>query len=347
MGNRITLKEVAARAGVSYQTVSKLLNHQIQVSAGTEERVWRAIEELGYRPNLIARSLRSQRSHMIGYSWEPTPPDQANPILDQFLQSMIREAESAAYHLLAFPYRPGAEWTEGYRELLYTNRVDGFILSSIEYDDPRILFLLGQGFPFVAFGRSSPELDFPYVDVDGAAGMRLVIDHLVSLGHQRIAVIAWPEASRVGQNRMDGVIEGISAAGIEIPEERLARGEGTYQFGFQATQSWLNLPSSEQPTAIVAFSDVMAIGAMNAVRACGLQVGRDIAVTGFDDAPMVQYLAPSLTTVRQPVREVGQRVTSLLLKILDDKPVDDPHQLVIPRLIVRDSSGGKIGSHQA
>ncbi len=338
MGNRVTLKEVSTRAGVSYQTVSKVLNHQVRVGRETEERIRKAAKELGYRPNLIARSLRSQRSHMIGYSWAPTQPDQANPILDHFLQSMVLEAESAGYHLLAFPFRPGAQWTESYRELIETNRVDGFIVSSVEYNDPRILFLLEQNFPFVAFGRSNQEIDFPYVDVDGAAGMGLVVEHLVSLGHTRIAVLNWPDSSRVGQNRMEGILTALAAAGLSLPAEWIARGEGNYQFGYQATLPWLDLPLAKRPTAVIAFNDAMAIGAMHAVQSHGLCVGEDIAVTGFDDAPMAQYLTPSLTTVRQPVWQIGQQVTAMLLAILDGKTLENPHQLVPPRLIVRDST---------
>ncbi|MDD5370148.1 MAG: LacI family DNA-binding transcriptional regulator [Anaerolineaceae bacterium] len=340
MGNRVTLKQVAARAGVSYQTVSKVLNNQSQVSQETEQRVWHTIHELGYRPNFIARSLRAQSSHMIGYSWEPTSPDVVNPILDQFLQSMVQESADAGYHLLAFPYRPGNAWTDVYRDLMDTNRVDGFIVSSINYDDPRILLLLEQRFPFVAFGRSNPGLDFPFVDVDGAAGMRMVIEHLVSRNHRRIAILTWPESSRVGQNRMDGVIAGLEAAGLALPEGWLARGEGNYQFGYQATLPWLDLPTGERPTAIVAFNDIMAIGAIHAASSRGLQVGQDIAITGFDDAPMVQYLTPSLTTVRQPTREVGQRAMSMLLEMLDGKTPEDCYQLLAPRLIVRASTGG-------
>lgn len=344
MGKQVTLKEVSIRAGVSYQTVSKVLNRQVRVSPETEERIWSSARELGYKPNLIARSLRAQRSRMIGYSWEPTAPDVFNPILDHFLQAMVQEAERAGYHLLAFPFRPGAEWTEGYRELIDTNRVDGFVVSSVDFDDPRILFLLERKFPFVAFGRSNPGLDFPYVDVDGAAGMRLVVEHLLDLGHRRFAVVTWPASSRVGQNRMDGVRVALSAAGISLSPERVAVGEGTYQFGYQCTLALLDHPQPERPTAVIAFNDAMAIGAMHAVQSRGLRVGKDVAVTGFDDTPMTQYLSPSLTTVRQPVWEIGERVMAMLLAILDGKPPQDTHQLLVPRLIVRESTAPPNGS---
>jgi DNA-binding LacI/PurR family transcriptional regulator len=338
MGRQVTLKQVASHAGVSYQTVSKVINHQVQVSKETEDRIWNSVRELGYRPNLIARSLRANRSYMIGYSWEPSPPDKENNILDQFIQSMATVAESAGYHMLAFPHRPGNEWISGYRELIDTNRVDGFVLYSVEFDDPRVKLLQEYHFPFVAFGRSKPGWDFPHVDVDGTAGMRMVIDHLLGQGYRRIAVLAWPEDSRVGQNRMEGITGGLQDAGVSLSPELLARGEGVFQFGLEATSHWLDLPSEQRPDAIVAFNDLMAVGAMRAIQDRGLQVGKDLAVTGFDDMPLAQYINPSLTSVRQPIWEVGQKVMSLLLDLLEEKQPEQDKILVDPVLIVRESS---------
>ncbi len=342
MSRRVTLKQVAARAGVSYQTVSKVINGKAQVSPETEARIWAAIRELGYRPHYIARSLRSQRSRLIGYSWPPSPPDQPNPILDQFLQSMFTSAEEAGYHLLCFPHHYGERQIEAYRELIESARVDGFIVSSVEFDDPRIAFLLEQNVPFVAFGRSNPDWDFPYVDVDGAAGMTGVVEHLLERGHRRIAALAWPETSRVGQNRLEGYFAALSRAGITPLDAWIARGEGRFDFGYQATTHWLDLPAGERPTAIVALNDVMAIGAMRAAQERGLQVGVDIAITGFDDYPLVQYLTPPLTSVRQPIWEIGQRIVSMLVALLEGQPLQEKHVLIQPELIVRASSSKPI-----
>jgi DNA-binding LacI/PurR family transcriptional regulator len=342
MAKQVTLKQVAAHAGVSYQTVSKVLNHQIQISKETEDRIWEAVQTLGYQPNQLARSLRSRRSRLIGYSWEPSPPDQANTILDQFLASMTRAAENAGYHLLAFTHHYGEKWVESYRNLIDTNRVDAFVLSSVEFDDPRIRFLNEQNFPFVAFGRSNPEWEIPYVDVDGALGIQLAVEHLVGHGHERIAVLAWPEESRVGQNRMEGYTRAMGAAGLEIGSPWIARGEGRFAFGHEASCEFLRWPASRRPTAIVAFNDAMAVGAMHAIQEHGLEVGVEIAVTGFDDAPMAQYLHPPLTSVRQPVWEVGQRLMEMLLQGLDGSKTADRQVLLAPRLIVRESTGGPL-----
>src|SRR5512138_2230648 len=193
MTPQVTLKSVASRAGVSYQTVSKVLNGQIQVAPETKERILKAADELGYRPNQIARNMRAQRSHMIGYSWLPTSPDQINQILDRFLSSMVHEAEAAGYHLLPFPFRSGH--VDDYRELIDTGRVDGFVISSVEYDDTRLSYLMERKFPFVAFGRSNPGWDFPFVDVDGTDGLRQATGYLIEKGNRRIGVLAWPEGS--------------------------------------------------------------------------------------------------------------------------------------------------------
>jgi DNA-binding LacI/PurR family transcriptional regulator len=339
-----TLKDVATSAGVSYQTVSKVINHQVQVTKETEERIWQAVESLNYRPNHTARALRSQRSFTLGYSWPPSPHDQANPILDQFLQSIFEAAEARGYYLLCFPYHADPqEQLSTYGELIDTGRVDGFILSSVEYQDPRVLLLLDHHFPFVAFGRSDPELIFPWIDVDGAAGIAMVVSHLLELGHTRIGALAWPENSRVGNNRMEGYFQTLQAVGITPEPDWIARGEGRFSFGFEATLKMLNLPVSERPTALVALNDPMAVGAMQAARERGIAVGTQLAIASFDDAPMVQYLNPPLTSVRQPVWEVGQRIIPMLLGYIETGLLPEPMSvLVTPELIVRESTGGQI-----
>lgn len=337
---RVTLKEVAARAGVSYQTVSKVINGQAQVSRETEKRIWEAVKTLGYRPNYTARSLRSNRSLTIGYSWIPTPIYKVSPVLDQLLQSMLQAAIRYGYYLLSFPYQEGAQdQTALYRELIYTGRVDGFILSSVEYNDPRVLFLQEQGAPFVAFGRSNPDLLFPYVDVDGGLGLRMATEHLLEQGHRNVAALAWPESSRVGNNRLEGYLGAMSDAGIPVLAEWIQRGEGSYCFGYEATRRLLCLPEAARPTGLVALNDFMAIGAMAAIQDQGKEVGSGVAVTGFDDIPMVQYLHPPLTSVRQPIWQVGQLVIDMLMSLLSQGQPSHPEMLLLPpEIIIRGSS---------
>ncbi|MBI5830113.1 MAG: LacI family DNA-binding transcriptional regulator [Chloroflexi bacterium] len=338
MKKRVSIKDVAKRADVSYQTVSKVLNDKAHVLPETAERVWQAARHLGYRPHHNARNLRAQRSRMIGYSWVPEKPNQANHILDMFLTSMVEVAKAAGYHLLPFPYREGDDGVVGYRELIDTGRVDGFILSSMNYEDPRARFLLEQQFPFVAFGRSNPEMDFPYVDVDGASGLQLATEHLISQGHRRIAVLAWPEHSRVGDDRLQGYQAAMNAAGLPTDPDLIARGENNFERARDATGRWLTWDADRRPTGIVALTDIMAIGAIHAGQARSLTIGRDLAIVGFDDAPMAQYLWPPLTSVRQPTREAGRKCVELLVALIEGKELAARQVLLQPELIVRQSS---------
>jgi DNA-binding LacI/PurR family transcriptional regulator len=335
---RISIKDVAELAGVSYQTVSKVLNGQNHVSAEKVNRIHSAAAELGYRVNRQARNLRTQRAHMIGYSWRPDPPGQANHILDTFLTSMVQEADEAGYHFLPFPYREGHDdQIRSYRELIDAGQVDGFVISSVIYDDPRVRFLQEQSVPFVAFGHFEADSVFPWVDVDGEAGVRMATEHLLARGHRRIALLGWPEDSRVGNERARGYFTALQAAGVVPDAAWVHRGEGSFEMAYEMTEHLLQLEADRRPTAIVAVSDTMAIGAIHAGQTRGLTVGRDLAVVGFDDAPMAQYLWPPLTTVRQPIREVGHQCVGLLLALLTGQAPAQQQLMLSPKLVVRAS----------
>jgi DNA-binding LacI/PurR family transcriptional regulator len=338
-GNSVTIREVARRAGVSIATVSYVLNESAPISEETRARVLAAAAELGYRPSALARSLRARQSHTIGYSWHHVPRDHWHPILDPFLYSMAQAAEAEGYHILTFAQPTDGDLWLPYRELMLTGRVDGFILSETNRDDPRVRYLRDHDFPFVAFGRANEEWDFPYVDVDNAAGTRMAVEHLVELGHRRIAVIAWPEDSLTGSYRLQGYLEGMAAVGLPVDPAWIVRTEHSEAAGRQAMRALMALPPDHRPTAVVTMSDLMAIGAMNALYEACLQPGRDVSVVGFDDVPMAQYLRPPLTTVRQPIAEVGAKVVEMLLRLIRGEPLPERRVLLPPRLIVRESSG--------
>jgi DNA-binding LacI/PurR family transcriptional regulator len=170
-------------------------------------------------------------------------------------------------------------------------------------------------------------------------GLRLATEHFLEQGHRKIAILGWHKNSRVGNNRLEGYFQALAAAGLEQRPEWIAHGEGTFDFGYLTTNTWLAARAQEQPTAIVAINDAMAIGAMHAIQDHGLQVGRDIGVSGFDASPYVEYLTPSLTTVAQPVWEVGRRVIEILVKGLNENSMPEPiGTLLLPSLIIRQSS---------
>ena len=333
-----TIKDVAKEAGVSTATVSYVLNDSGAVGDATRQRVLRAVEKLGYRPSVIARGLQARESRMIGYSWRPVPPDQFNPILEKFIHSMAEAAARHDYHVLTFPCPEPYDEAGVYREMVERGRVDGFVLPNTNLNDRRIRYLLDVDFPFVAFGRSNPGWDFPWVDVDGTDGVKQAVNHLIELGHRRIACLAWPGASLTGQYRLDGYLTAMADAGLTMDPAWLIRTEYNYRGAHQATQTWLALPPDRRPTAVVALSDLMAIGVMNAVASRGLKVGPDLAVVGFDDAPITGYLRPSLTSLRQPIAKVGERIVTMLIDLVRGEMPSPARALLKPRLIVRDST---------
>lgn len=338
-----TIKDVAREAGVSIATVSYVLNGKTEaISEETCQRVWSAVERVGYRPNVTARNLRASRSRLIGYAWERVPPDQVSPVLDQFINALARAAENAGYHILNFTY-PSDDPIPVYDELIRTGRVDAFVVGSTVRDDPRVRFLLDREFPFVSFGRTQenaqPDWDFLWVDTDGRQGVADAVDYLVGLGHRRIAMAAWDEGSLSGGFRVEGYLEGLRRANIEPNPAYLIRGEQSEQSGRDALAAWWQLPAAERPTAVIAISDLIAVGVMDEAERRGLVVGRDLSVIGFDDAPMAPYLRPALTTLQQPIEDIGAALIAMLEAAIKGEAPAERHRLLPPRLIVRGSCG--------
>lgn len=334
-----TIKDVAREAGVSIATVSYVLNGKSQtISAETRARVWDAARKIGYRPNVTARNLRSSQSRLLGYAWHEGSPEQLNTVLDRFSYALARAAEEAGYHMLTFTEQKSTPLPI-YENLVRTGRVDGFILGSTVRDDPRVRFLLDEKFPFVSFGRANDDWDFCWIDTDGKAGVSGAVDYLVSLGHKRIAMAAWPEASLSGGFRVEGYTTGLRRAGITPNPAWLIRGENDELAGHDACSAWLELPVEERPTAVIAVSDVVAIGIMHEAELRGLRIGRDLSVIGFDDAPMAAYLRPALTTLRQPIAQIGAALVTMLDEVIKGNTPSQRHLLMPPHLVLRYSCG--------
>lgn len=333
-----TIKHVAREAGVSTATVSYVLNNTGLISDATRSKVLQAVEKLGYRPSVIARGLQARESRMIGYSWRPISPDKFSPIVEWFIHSVGEAAARHDYHLLSFPQPAPADEIPVYAAMIESGRVDAFVLSDTNIDDSRIRYLLDQEFPFVAFGRANSDWEFSWVDVDGAGGGCQAIIHLLKLGHRRIACLAWPAESVTGQHRMDGYVRAMAEAGIAIDPAWLVRIQNGYHESYRATQQLLSLPLDRRPTAVFAFSDLMAMGVMNAADDAGFAVGRDLAVIGFDDAPVAGYLRPPLTSLRQPIGEVGERMVTILIDMVRSQTTEPVQELLSPQLIVREST---------
>lgn len=337
----VTIRDVAKEASVSTATVSYVLNGSRRMGDETRERVLQTARRLGYRANFTARNLQASETRLIGYSWRPSPIDQFNPILDQFLQSIAQAAARHDYRILAFPSIDVHEELSAYEEMMLIGQVDGFILTNTNFDDERVQALVKNEFPFVSFGRANADWNFIWIDVDGAAGVRMATEHLLAQGHQRIGFLAWPEKSQTGHYRLQGYLDAMAAAGLTVDAEWKQLAGNFYDESYMATQRLLSLPAQRRPSAIVASSDLMALGVLNAGWDAGLEVGRELAVVGFDDAPIARYLRPGLTTLAQPIAEIGEQLVTMLIDELNGRPVQPRQVLLDPTLIVRASS-----SHQ-
>ncbi len=336
-----TLDDVAARAGVSAMTVSNALNHPQRLSEETLTRTLDAIRDLGYKPNRSARTLRSQTSRLIGVRVEPSRQDRAALLLDQFLHALAESASSLGYHLILCPASGDTSEVSAYQELRQTTAVDAFVLTGAHREDARLDWLREEGVAFAAFGRpwDGPQgMDaYPWVDVDGAAGIRAAVEHVVTQGHQEVGFLGWPADSEVGQDRRRGWQEACAALGVPARVE--AHVVDDFDAGRDATHRLLDAPrGGPVPTALVCTSDTLALGVLRALSERGVRAGTEVAVTGFDNSPSAALVTPGLTSIAQPLEAVAQELMRVLDSALNGVSTGSPQSLLTPRLVVRESS---------
>lgn len=329
-----TMLDVAREANVSVQTVSNVLNKPAVVNDATKNRVLEAITRLGYRRNRAARSLRGRSSHLIGYCMQEPTPGTVDVLLDEFVHSFAKTASQSGYGLLLVTADGIDAELAVYGELWDTQAIDGIVLSGIEHNDPRISALRERQIPFVAFGRSHVAVEHSWVDVDGQTGVRLGVEHLVEFGHRRVAFLGWSADSGNGEDRLSGWRAGCEGAGLPHDDRLIGRSGNKIAEARAAIKVLMR--GRQKPTAVVCASDTLAIGAYQGLRDLGLRPGEDISVIGYDDSPAAVIVEPPLTSVRQPVDDIGRAVFAELHRRLSGEPA--AQHLYAPRLVVRDSS---------
>lgn len=347
---RPTLQTVAVRAAVSRQTVSNALNAPHLVRPDTLERVLAVVTELGYRPHGAARQLRTSRSHVIGLRLEPTGDGISGAVLDRFLHAVTEQAQLRGYRVMLFTASDDRGEIDQYGELVDVLGVDALLLTSTHHGDPRTGWLADNGVPFVTFGRPWPTgpddartASHAWVDVDGSVGTRAAVEHLLALGHRRIAFLGWPEGSDVGDDRRSGWSRALAAAGAVPPGDLETLWVGAVDGVGTGAQAAEHLLATASPTAFVCASDSLALGALSTVRSlAGALAGEVPAVVGFDDTPVAR--AVGMSSVAQPLTEAASRSFGLLLdQLAGDRPAGatgdgDRHVLLSPSLVVRESS---------
>jgi len=337
----VTLQDVANRLDISVATVSRALAGYTDVALATRQRVLQAAQEMGYRPNIIARMLQKQRTDTIGFIIPTHGPRFSDPYFTELLTGIGNAAAERDYDLLVSTCSPDtSDEMQAYERFVQGRRVDGMLVVRTREQDVRIAYLLEQQFPFVSFGRSRVEDDFCYLDVDGAAGIREATHHLINLGHRRVAIILPPENLMFAHYRWLGFEEAMAEAGLPIEQTLVEHGDLTERSGHGIGRAFLT--RDDPPSAIIACNDLMALGVISAAQGLGLTVGRDVAVTGFDDVSLAAHSHPPLTTVRQPVYEIGQRICRMLIQLIEGETLEERHVILKPQLVVRESCGATV-----
>lgn len=334
----VRLKDLAQKTGFSITTVSRALAGYDDVNAQTRQHILSAAHEMGYQPNEVARQLRSQRSQTLGLIVPANDQSFSNDFFNELLRGIGDAAALERYDLLISAQPPGKEELLAYKRMVGGNRVDGMILARTRQHDERITYLQSVNCPFVVAGRSEPGTpsDFYHIDVDSQMGICTATEHLIASGHQHIGLILPPLEVAYTEYRRRGYEEALCKARLPYRPAYVLYGDLMRCGGFEAANTLLN--QNPEITALVCSNDLMALGAVSAVSSRGKAVGQDIAVTGFDDIPAAEYAHPSLTTVRQPIYEIGRRLVQLLMQIIAGQPPEETSLLMPTSLVVRDST---------
>lgn len=334
---RSTSRDVAKLARVSRTTVSFILNNVpgVSISSATRKRVLDAAKKLNYFPNVAGKKLVSGKSDTIGLVLCQSPEQ---IFTDAFLPQVILGVEQAAiqqgFHVLLKPVDPND--TGGYARLITENHVDGILLSGPRQDDTALMDLHQRRVPILLMGQL-PETDIPFVDVDATAGAELAVNHLIERGHQRIGMITnAPLDYTSAQQRRDGYVKALKKAKLAINKSLIKEGNYTPASGFDAMKALLAM--TPPVTAVFVASDVVAIGAMLAIKQAGLSIPNDIAVIGFDDIPLAEYYDPPLTTVRLPAFGLGWASGERLIRIIRGEGLQDASLLLESKLVPRQST---------
>jgi DNA-binding LacI/PurR family transcriptional regulator len=336
---RPTQQQIAEEAGVSRTTVSLVLNDvpDVRVSPETRQRILKVAQRLNYYPHAAARRLVSGKTSTIGLVWHRGPnPAYRDAFIPGFLQGVARAAHKYGYHVLFRPIEPN-EPDSSYVELARSRHIDGFILSGPRSDDAHLLKLHAERFPIVLHGQL-PGTDILSVDIDNVQGARVAVNHLLALGHRRIGIITnAPLVYTASQQRMEGYNQALEQTDIVYDECLVQEGNFDGESGQSAMQDLL--ACDPPPTAVFVASDMVAMGALQAIRDRGLHVPEDIAIVGFDDITAARFVTPALTTVRVPTFGLGWSAAEMLIDLIKQDVITQTHTFLETELIVRDSCG--------
>ena len=329
-----TVQQVAERAGVSAATVSHVTNNTRFVSPELRARVHAAMDELDYRPNALARSLRRGETRTLGL----IVPESSNPFFAEVAQAVELAAFDRGYSVILCNSEGSPTKERLHLDVLLTKQVDGVILMSTGAEDALSQLVSGT-IPIVIVDRDMPNMETDLVLADNRHGGYLATRHLIGLGHRRIGLISGPPGITLSEQRISGYMGALAEAGLAPDDTLLTHGDFHFESGRSGALILMNRP--DPPTAVFACNDLMAIGVRRAAAEIGLQVPEDLSVVGFDDIQLASFTTPSLTTVAQPKAEMGRQAVRLLLGRMADRNAPAIRLVLLPDLVMRESSAAR------
>jgi len=326
-----TIKDVAELARVHPSTVSRVINNDSRISEKTKEKVILIINKLGYTPNALARGLKTKRTYTLGI----LIPDITNPFFAEIARGVEDAANKNNFNVILCNTDDKLKKERTYLQILRGKRVDGLILGTAHIKDKSILELEREKFPYILVSRNIEGLDKNCIIVDDVEGGMMATEYLIKLGHRRIAHITGPLKTRSALNRLEGYKLALKKYEIAYRDELVGEGDFKIKGGYQIMKKFLKL--TEPPAAIFAANDLLALGAMQAIQKKSFHVPEDFSVVGFNDIELASFVYPALTTIRQPMLEMGAIAVKMLLRIIEEGEFNQRKIVLKPKLIIRES----------
>jgi DNA-binding LacI/PurR family transcriptional regulator len=332
---KVTIKDVAVKAGVDPSTVSRIINNdsKLSVREETRNRILETIRELGYRPNALARGLRLNSSSTIGM----LIPDITNPLFPAVIKGVESYASEKDLSLILCNTGDAYDKERKLIQLLLNRRVDGLLLASAHLREDTIAEVEKTGVPFVLVNRGNRKDTGACVVADNAAGSKMAVRHLLDLGHRKIAHIAGFLYTDSGIERLEGYRKELNRANISVDSEYMVEAGYSEESGYIAMQKLLKLP--HPPTAVFAVNDLTAMGAIMALQEAGIRVPEEMSIVGFDDTWIAKRIEPALTTVKVPLYQMGHLAMQMLYQMMNGLPVEEPRIILETSLVIRRSTG--------
>lgn len=335
----ITMQQIAKRLGVSRTTVYRALNNLPRINESTKKKILREVKKLNYRPNAVARGLALQRTYTFGL----IIPDITNPFFSELTQSIENNAARKGYNIILGVSEDDPKKEAAHISIFRERRVDGIIISPIYAHMKRnrnIEEIREDKIPYVVLGcPKTAKVD--YVIVDEERGAYKIIEHLINLGHKRIAYICGAVYAVAGLNRLEGYKKALKRYGLKFDKNLVINCGPKMVDGYKAAKKILTV-GKNRPTAIFALNDLLAIGVLKAIREAGLKVPEDVALVGFDDIEVGAFLEVPLTTIIQPKRKMGKMALEILIDKIEQKNPHGLQQIIIePKIVIRESCGAK------